>query len=52
MMSEVVVAILSAAILVPEEKMLLIQWAGAVPIVLAGLIEVFFGYTKTAKTTD
>ena len=52
MMSEVVVAILSAAILVPEEKMLLIQWAGAVAIVLAGLIEVFFGYTKTAKTAD
>ena len=45
-MSEVVVAIISAAILVPEETMLPIQWAGAVAIVLAGLIEVFFGYTR------
>jgi drug/metabolite transporter (DMT)-like permease len=45
-MSEVVVAIISAAILVPEERMLLIQWVGAVAIVLAGLIEVIFGYNK------
>ena len=43
-MSEVVVAIISAAILLPEERMLLIQWLGAVAIVLAGLIEVVFGY--------
>ena len=45
-MSEVVVAIISAAILVPEESMLLIQWVGAIAILLAGLIEVLFGYNK------
>ena len=46
-MSEVVVAILSASILVPEESMLLIQWTGAAAIIIAGLIEVLFGYSKT-----
>jgi drug/metabolite transporter (DMT)-like permease len=46
-MSEVVVAILSAAILVPEETMLPLQWAGAAAIVVAGLIEVLFGYTQS-----
>ena len=45
-MSEVVVAILSASILVPEESMLLIQWTGAAAIIIAGLIEVLFGYSK------
>ena len=48
-MSEVVVAIVSAAILVPEETMLLIQWLGAAAILLAGLIEVLFGYTKNTE---
>lgn len=43
-MSEVVVAIASAAILVPEESMDLMQWVGAVAILMAGLIEVLFGY--------
>lgn len=46
-MSEVIVAVISASILVPEERMLLIQWVGAIAILLAGLIEVLFGYTKT-----
>lgn len=46
-MSEVIVAIVSASILVPEETMLLLQWAGVVAILLAGLIEVLFGYSKT-----
>ena len=45
-MSEVIVAIISAAILVPEETMLWIQWAGAAAIVLAGLIEVLFGHSR------
>jgi drug/metabolite transporter (DMT)-like permease len=45
-MSEVVVAIISAAILVPEETMLWIQWVGAAAIVLAGLIEVLFGHSR------
>ena len=46
-MSEVIVAIVSAAILVPEETMLMVQWVGAIAILLAGLIEVLFGYKKT-----
>ena len=50
-MSEVVVAIVSAAILVPEETMLLMQWVGAFAIILAGLVEVLFGY-KTSATTQ
>jgi hypothetical protein len=45
-MSEVVVAIISAAILVPEETMLLMQWVGAIAILLAGLIEVLLGHQK------
>ncbi len=46
-MSEVIVAILSAAILVPEETMVPMQWLGAFAIVMAGLIEVLFGYSQT-----
>ena len=49
-MSEVVVAIISAAILVPEETMLLMEWVGAIAILLAGLIEVLFGYKKTKES--
>lgn len=49
MMSEVIVAIVSAAILLPEETMQWLQWVGAVAIVAAGLIEVLFGYKKTGK---
>ncbi len=41
-MSEVVVAIVSAAILVPDERMQAVQWLGAVAILIAGLIEVDF----------
>ena len=43
-MSEVVVAIISASILLPAENLLLIQWIGAAAIVSAALIEVVFGY--------
>ena len=49
-MSEVVVAIVSAAILIPEETMLWIQWMGAVAILLAGLIEVWFGYNQNVQS--
>jgi len=45
-MSEVIVAIISAAILLPEETMVWMQWLGAVAILLAGLIEVLFGHSR------
>jgi len=45
-MTEAIVAIVSAAILIPEESMLLLQWLGAGAIITAGLIEVLFGYSK------
>ena len=48
-MSEVIVAVISASILVPEETMSLLQWAGAAAIVLAGLIEVLFGFSRPDK---
>jgi len=51
-MSEVIVAIASAAILVPEEMMLPIQWLGAIAILLAGLVEVIFGYNKETEIID
>ena len=41
MMSEVLVAIVSASILLPEESMSIIEWAGATLIICACLIEVF-----------
>ena len=44
MMSEVLVAFISASILLPEETMTTIQWLGAIGIVSAGIIEVIFGY--------
>ena len=40
MMSEVLVAVISASILQPEERMTLIEWGGAVLIIGACLIEV------------
>ena len=46
-MSEAVVAIVSAAILVPEETMTWLQWLGAVAILSAGLIEILLGYKKS-----
>jgi drug/metabolite transporter (DMT)-like permease len=51
-MSEVVVAIVSAAILVPDEPMQAIQWLGAVAILLAGLIEVGFGTNQSAAAAQ
>jgi drug/metabolite transporter (DMT)-like permease len=50
-MSEVVVAIISAAILIPEESMILMQWVGAIAILFAGLIEVLFGHKKMEEPT-
>ncbi len=50
-MSEVVVAIISASILIPDETMILTQWVGAIAIGLAGLIEVLFGYHKATEPT-
>jgi len=47
MMSEVIVAIVSASLLIPEETMLWLQWVGAAAIVAAGLIEVLFGYSRS-----
>lgn len=47
MMLEVVVAVVSAAILLPEETFLPLQWVGAAAIVLAGLVEVLFGYAQS-----
>jgi len=43
-MSEVVVAVVSASILLPGETMVWLQWLGGLAIVAAGLIEVVFGY--------
>lgn len=43
MMTEVVVAVLSATILLPEEAMTATEWAGALLIVAAGIIEVGAG---------
>ena len=46
MMSEVVVAVISAKILLPEEEMFVLHWIGAIAILTAGLIEIVFGYNK------
>ena len=46
MMSEVVVAVISAKIFLPEEQMFVLQWVGAIAILTAGLIEIVFGYNK------
>ena len=43
MMSEVVVAIISAKLLIPNETMMLIQWFGATLIIFAGFVEIIFG---------
>ncbi|MCY4463414.1 MAG: DMT family transporter [Albidovulum sp.] len=43
MMSEALVAVLSAWILIPEEKLTAWQWAGAAAIISAGLVELLWG---------
>ena len=45
-MSEIVVAMISATILIPNESLFTIQWLGATAIISAGIIEVFFAYKK------
>ena len=52
MMSEVIVAIVSASILVPTEKMIFLQWVGATAIILAGLIEVLYGSTQKTRVVN
>ncbi len=42
MMSEVLVAILSASLFLPEETMSVVQWVGAAAIILSCLVEVLF----------
>ena len=46
MMSEVAVAVISAKILLPEEQMIILQWVGALAILLAGVVEIIFGFSK------
>ena len=46
MMSEVAVAVISAKILLPQEQMVILQWIGASAILLAGVVEIIFGYNK------
>ena len=46
MMSEVAVAVISAKILLPQEQMVIFQWIGASAILLAGVVEIIFGYSK------
>ena len=46
MMSEVAIAVISAKILLPEEQMVILQWIGASAILLAGVVEIIFGYSK------
>ena len=48
MMSEAIVAIISASLLLPEESMTLWQWVGGAVILTACLVEVFAGDKETA----
>jgi hypothetical protein len=45
-MSEVVVAIISASVLVPEERMFYLQWLGALAIITAGFTELVIAKFK------
>ena len=49
MMSEVLVAIISASILLPDEQMALLQWLGAAAIIVSAFAEVSF---STEPRTD
>ena len=46
MMSEVAVAVISAKILLPEEQMVILQWIGALAILLSGVVEIIFRFSK------
>ncbi len=52
MMSEVMVAVISASLLIPAETMLPLQWFGAFAIVGAGSIEVGFGFTRKIQAKE
>ena len=43
---EVVVAMISASILLPDEPMVWIKWIGALSILFAGLIKILFRYQQ------
>ena len=49
MMSEVLVAIISASILLPDEQMAPLQWLGAAAIIVSAFAEVSF---STENRTD
>lgn len=49
MMSEVLVAVISASLLLPNEKMTLIEWSGAVLIISACFFEVFSTSAKASE---
>jgi len=51
-MSEVVVAIFSASILLPQETLTTLQWVGAAAIIAAGLVEVLFGYSRSSDSAS
>ena len=46
LMSEIIVAVVTASILLPEERMTLIQWLGALTIVTAGFIDILFSKSR------
>ncbi|WP_051560010.1 DMT family transporter [Marinobacterium jannaschii] len=50
MMSEVLIAVLSASLLLPEERMTLMEWCGALLIVTACLAEVITSNESTTVT--
>ncbi len=50
MMSEVLVAVLTASIFLPEEKMAMLEWVGAVLIIGACLVEVFLARNHSLNT--
>ncbi len=46
LMSEIIVAVVTASILLPEERMTLIQWLGALTIVTAGFVDILFSKSR------
>ena len=50
MMTEVVVAVISAAIFLPEETLSATEWAGAGLILVAAFVEVMFSSARAAST--
>ena len=50
MMSEVLVAIISASILLPDERMAPLQWLGAAAIIASAFAEVFLSANKQTNS--